>query len=321
MQLISLERAAQKLCEQRNNVFVPTTIGVKVIRERLELEQSAPVYQHVVTEKTENFISDKFAQEIPFKIIYPVGLQANEKVPVVFFVHGGQFMTGNIQTHRKLINELVNRAGVGVIFPEYSLAPEEKAPTQLKQLKELFQHLPMIVEKYPFDLTRLIVAGDDVGGGMAVSLALLMNEEQELPIYKMLLFCPVVNANFDTFSYHQYAGGYDLTREQMKWSWQQYLGLQADSLNYLFSPLQASLEQLAKLPEILIMTAEADVVRDEGEAIARKIRDAGGDVVQIRFQGITHDFMVKNMLDRTNACRLAMNIAVDWIKRNGKRRK
>ncbi|KRM96384.1 alpha beta hydrolase fold family protein [Liquorilactobacillus aquaticus DSM 21051] len=298
---------------------MPTTIGVKVIRDRLELEQSAPVYQHDVIEKSEHLVLDDALKEISFKVIYPVGLRADEKVPVVFYVHGGQFLTGNMQTHSKLIHELVSRTHVCVIFPEYSLAPEAKAPTQLKQMEALFEHLSEIAKKYPFDLSRLIMAGDDVGGGMALSLALLMHGKQNLPIYKMVLFCPIVNANFDTHSYHQYAGGYDLTREQMKWSWQQYLGEERDPLSYLFSPLQASLEQLATLPEILIMTAEADVVRDEGEAIARKIRDAGGDVVQIRFQGITHDFVVKNMLDQTNACRLAMNIAVDWIKKKAKR--
>ncbi|GAJ25474.1 hypothetical protein JCM15457_340 [Liquorilactobacillus sucicola DSM 21376 = JCM 15457] len=319
MQLISLERAARELCEQRSNVFVPTTIGVRVVRERLELEQSAPVYQHDVVQKAEQLSLDASLPDIPFKVVYPVGLQADEKVPVVFYIHGGQFLTGNIQTHRKLIDELVNRTRVAVVFPEYALAPEKKAPTQLKQLEGLFKQLPAVAKKYPLDLSRLILAGDDVGGGMAISLALLMHEKQQLPVYKIVLFCPVVNANFDNFSYHQYAGGYDLTREQMKWSWQQYLGMQEDPLNYLYSPLQASLEQLATLPEILIMTAEADVVRDEGEAIARKIRDAGGDVVQIRFQGITHDFIVKNMLDQTNACRLAMNVAVDWIMKRRKR--
>ncbi|WP_311406995.1 alpha/beta hydrolase [Liquorilactobacillus uvarum] len=319
MQLISLESAAQKLCEQRNNVFVPTTIGVKVIRERLELEQGSPVYQHDAIEKAEHLVLDGDLKGISFKVLYPVDLRPDERVPVVFYVHGGQFLTGNIQTHSKLIHELVNRTHVGVVFPEYALAPESKAPTQLRQMEALFEYLPNISKKYPFDLSRLIMAGDDVGGGMAISLAILMQEKQSLPVYKMVLFCPIVNANFDTHSYHQYAGGYDLTREQMKWSWQQYLGEEENPMSYLFSPLQASLKQLATLPEILIMTAEADVVRDEGEAIARKIRDAGGDVVQIRFQGITHDFTVKNMLDQTNACRLAMNIAVDWIKRKKKR--
>ncbi|MCC7665915.1 alpha/beta hydrolase [Liquorilactobacillus satsumensis] len=317
MQLISLEKEAKQICEQHNNSFVPTTFGVKVVRERFELEQRAVVYLHDVRYQDVTVaVPTKLGGKVPVRILYPKDLKEDEKLPVLFYVHGGQFISGNVKTHDKLIRELVSRARVAAVFVSYSLAPEVKAPVQLNQLQVVFEKLPELAKSYPFDLSRLLVGGDDVGGTFALALALMHPNSIELPrIYKMVLFCPVTNANFDTNSYHQFAGGYDLTREQMKWSWQQYLGQVQDKATFLYSPLRATFEQLRQLPETLIITAEADVVRDEGEAFARKMRDAGGNVSQIRFQGTIHDFVVKNALDETNACRLAMNVAVGWIRR------
>lgn len=312
MRLISLEKEAQEFSHKRENVFVPTTFGVKVIRERFELEQRTKVYLHEVISESKTLKIN--GSDNVVHVILPPDI-GHEKVPVLFYVHGGQFISGGITTHDKLIRELVHRAHVAVVFPEYSLAPESKAPEALSQLEQVYQSLPKLAEQFPLDLSRIMLSGDDSGGTLVTSLAYHVQQIAVHKIYKILLFCPIMNAAFDTNSYHQFAGGYDLTREQMKWSWEQYLTLNVDPLSSKISPLQADLETVGALPETLIITAEADVVRDEAESFARKMRDAGGDVTQIRFQGTIHNFMVHNALDKTNTCRLAMNTAVDWIKR------
>ena len=312
MRLISLEKEAQEFSHKRENVFVPTTFGVKVIRERFELEQRTKVYLHEVISESKTLKIN--GSDNVVHVILPPDI-GHEKVPVLFYVHGGQFISGGITTHDKLIRELVHRAHVAVVFPEYSLAPESKAPEALSQLEQVYQSLPKLAEQFPLDLSRIMLSGDDSGGTLVASLAYHEQQVAVHKIYKILLFCPIMNAAFDTNSYHQFAGGYDLTREQMKWSWEQYLTLNVDPLSSKISPLQADLETIGALPETLIITAEADVVRDEAESFARKMRDAGGDVTQIRFQGTIHNFMVHNALDKTNTCRLAMNTAVDWIKR------
>lgn len=319
MRLISLEPAAEKLCLQRENVFVPTTIGLTVLREQLEFEQQQPVYIHPVKFRDVEVALSSNLGSLPVRLYFPDNLKPNEKVPTIFYIHGGQFVTGSLFSHDKLLRELVYRTHAAAVFPQYALAPEKKAPFQLQQLAECFLRLPELSKQNPLSLKRLLLVGDDVGGGMAVSLAIeLLQKQLASPIYKLLLFYPVVNANFETSSYHQFAGGYDLTREQMKWCWQQYLATTEQKLDPHFSPLLATFAQLRQLPETLIITAEADPTRDEGEALARKLRDAGGRVAQIRFQGIIHDFVTKNQLDKTNACRLAMNIAVDWLKKRSK---
>lgn len=313
MRLISLEKEAQEFSKKRENVFVPTTFGVKVIRERFELEQRTKTYLHdaIILEKSLK-IEDEGC--INIHLVLP-NETTNEKFPIVFYVHGGQFISGSVQTHNKLIRELANRAHVAVIFPEYSLAPEAKNPEALNELKRVFANLPKLAAEFPLDLTRIILAGDDSGGALVTSLAYQLEVANCEKIYKILLLCPIMNVAFDTNSYHQFAGGYDLTREQMKWSWEQYLTADKDVKDISISPLQANFDVLKKLPETLIITAEADVVRDEAESFARKMRDAGGNVTQIRMQGTIHNFMIHNVLDETNTCRLAMNIAVDWIKK------
>lgn len=313
MSLISLEPSARRVCENANTRgFVPTMITINVIRERLALEQKSPVFLHDVKMKCESFDLGADLGQINVHFLFPSDVKEDEKLPVVFYVHGGQFISGDEQSYHKLVSELTVRSRVCLVFPEYSLAPERQAPKQLQQLLAVFRNLPNMAVKYNLDLDRLILGGDDVGGGLAVSLE-LQAEARQIKVYKMLLFYPVVNYNFDTFSYISFAGGYYLTREQMKWAWDHYLGIDTDGKQALFSPLLATQEEMSVLPETLIITAEADVVRDEGEALARKIRDAHVKTAQIRMQGTIHDFVLKNELDKTDSCRLAMNVAVDWI--------
>jgi len=125
----------------------------------------------------------------------------------------------------------------------------------------------------------------------------------------------VTNAAFDTASYHEFAEGYYLYRDGMKWFWDQYTTSEKDRAHITASPLRATTEQLRGLPDALVITDEADVLRDEGEAYAKKLLEAGVDTTSARILSITHDFVMLNALDQTNGCRAAMDLATSWINR------
>lgn len=239
-----------------------------------------------------------------------------DKLPVIFYIHGAGWVFGSAQTHDKLIRELAVRTNSVVVFPEYSRSPEAKYPTAIEQSYAVLQKLSELAESKGLDLTELAVAGDSVGGNMATVMTILTKERQGLPIQKQLLFYPVTDANFTTDSYQEFAENYFLTKEGMKWFWDQYTTDDSERSEITASPLRATSEDLADLPPALILTGEADVLRDEGEAYARKLRDVGVAVTQVRFQGMIHDFVMVNSLDQTNATRAAMLLAIQWLQQD-----
>ncbi|ENZ5658812.1 alpha/beta hydrolase [Enterococcus hirae] len=239
-----------------------------------------------------------------------------DKLPVIFYIHGAGWVFGSAQTHDKLIRELAVRTNSVVVFPEYSRSPEAKYPTAIEQSYAVLQKLSELAESKGLDLTELAVAGDSVGGNMATVMTILTKERQGLPIQKQLLFYPVTDANFTTDSYQEFAENYFLTKEGMKWFWDQYTTDDSERSEITASPLRATSEDLADLPPALILTGEADILRDEGEAYARKLRDVGVAVTQVRFQGMIHDFVMVNSLDQTNATRAAMLLATQWLQQD-----
>ena len=169
-------------------------------------------------------------------------------------------------------------------------------------------------QEYGLDAERLAVAGDSVGGNMATVITLLSRERGGPDIRLQLLFYPVTDAAFDTASYHQFAEGYHLRRDAMMWFWEQYTRHPGERNEITVSPLRAGVEQLKGLPPALIITAEADVLRDEGEAYANKLREAGVRVTAVRFQGTIHDFVMLNALAQTAATRGAIALATAWLR-------
>ena len=169
-------------------------------------------------------------------------------------------------------------------------------------------------QEHGLDGQRLAVAGDSVGGNMAAAVTLLSRERGEPDIRLQLLFYPVTDATFDTASYHQFAEGYHLRRDAMMWFWDQYTRHPGERNEITASPLRAGVAQLKRLPPALIITAEADVLRDEGEAYANKLRQAGVRVTAVRFQGTIHDFVMLNALAHTAAARGAIALATAWLR-------
>jgi acetyl esterase len=221
---------------------------------------------------------------------------------------------GNAHTHDRLVRELAVGTGAAVVFPEYALSPEARYPVAIEQNYAVARWIVTDGAAKGLDSTRLAVAGDSVGGNMAAALTLLAKQRGDLALLAQVLFYPVTDASFDTGSYHQFAEGYFLRRDGMQWFWDQYTTDPDQRAEITASPLRATLEQLRDLPPALVITGEADVLRDEGEAYANKLRQAGVPVTAVRFQGIIHDFVMLNALANTHAARAAIAQAVATLR-------
>ncbi|HKO82958.1 MAG TPA: alpha/beta hydrolase, partial [Actinomycetota bacterium] len=233
---------------------------------------------------------------------------------VIVYLHGAGWVFGNYHTHDRLIRELAVGAQAAVVFPNYSRSPEAKYPTAIQEGDAVATWVAEHGQERGLDPSRIAIAGDSVGGNMSAAVTLLANQRGGPVFRHQLLFYPVTDADFDTESYQQFATGYDLRRDAMQWSWDQDTTDPAQRAEPTASPLRADLEQLAGLPPALVITAEADVVRDEGEAYADKLRHAGVPVTADRFQAIIHDFVMLNALADTNAARGAITLATDTLR-------
>ncbi|MCY0955432.1 alpha/beta hydrolase [Streptomyces sp. H27-H5] len=250
--------------------------------------------------------------EVRTRIVRPRGLTG--PLPVILYIHGAGWVFGNAHTHDRLVRELAVGAGAAVVFPEYDLSPEARYPVAIEQNYAVARWIGREGRDKDLDGTRLAVAGDSVGGNMSAALTLMAKERGDVTVIHQVLFYPVTDAAFDTESYEQFATGYFLRREAMQWFWDQYTTDESDRARITASPVRASLDELTGLPPALIITAEADVLRDEGEAYAAKLRSAGVPVTALRVQGTIHDFVMLNALRETRAAELAIGLAVDTLR-------
>ncbi|MFD0149429.1 alpha/beta hydrolase [Streptomyces sp. NPDC055721] len=239
---------------------------------------------------------------------------ATGPLPVIVYIHGAGWVFGNAHTHDRLVRELAVGAGAAVVFPEYDRSPEHRYPVALEQSWTVARWVVEQGAAHDLDASRVAVAGDSVGGNMSAALTLLAKERGGLPLVQQVLFYPVTDASFDTGSYEQFAEGYFLRRDAMRWFWDQYTTDEGERAEITASPLRATTEQLTGLPPALVITAEADVLRDEGEAYADKLRQAGVPVAAARFQGIIHDFVMLDALRGTQAAESAITLAVETLR-------
>lgn len=313
-QRISLEPAALKLSIDSSKPPLIFQLPPDKGREILNAAQDSPVFKYPA-DITSILADTGRWGSVRLHFIKPDNLTG---IPnVIFYMHGAGWVFGNLHTHDKLVRELGARTNSVVIFPEYALSPEAKYPTAVEQCYAVLSSLQYIAARMGLSLNfnTLTVAGDSVGGNMATVMCILSKFRNGPRIHKQLLYYPVTNAYFDTLSYRQFAEGYYLYREGMMWFWDQYTTSEHDRSQITASPLRAGLKQLQGLPDAMILNGEADVLRDEGEAYAIKLREAGVDVTAVRFQAMIHDFVMLNSLDQTNACRAAMDVSTEWINR------
>lgn len=217
-----------------------------------------------------------------------------EKLPVFIFIHGGGWVLGDYPTHKRLVRDLVVESGCACVFVNYTPSPETKFPQAIHEIYAATKWVAAHGDEIDVDGNRLGIAGNSVGGNMALVTSMLAKEQKGPEIKVQILMWPVTDANFDWESYTLYGEQRFLTTPLMKWMFEQYLSDKDDRLNPHLSPVQASTEELQELPPTLIEVAENDILRDEGEALGRRLDEAGVDVTTIRFNGVIHDWGMLN---------------------------
>lgn len=308
---VVLEPAAQKFVEDTANPPYLFDLGPAKGRETVNEVQSGDIAKPAVD------IEDLTIQggptgEVSIRIVRPQN--ANGALPVILYTHGAGWVFGNAHTHDRLIRELTVGSNSAVVFTNYDLSPEVRYPVAIEQIYAVLEWISNEGASHNLKSDAIAAAGDSVGGNMTAAITLMAKDRKGPKISKQLLFYPVTDASFDTPSYHQFAEGYFLRRDGMQWFWDQYTTDPAQRAEIYASPLRANLNQLQGLPEALVITGEADVLRDEGEAYANKLREAGVPVTAVRFQGIIHDFVMLNALADTHAAKGAMLLANAWIR-------
>lgn len=252
--------------------------------------------------------------DIRLTIVRPAGIK--KTLPGFMFFHGGGWVLGDYPTHERLVRDLVAESGAVAIFVNYTPSPEAGYGLAINQAYAATRWVAAHGKEIRVDGSRLAVAGNSVGGNMAAVVSLMAKDQGGPALRSQVLLWPVTDADFDNGSYQQFADGHFLTRNMMKWFWDNYTTDQGKRKEIYASPLRATTAQLKGLPQTLIQTAEFDVLRDEGEAYGRKLDEAGVKVTTVRYKGMIHDFGLLNVLANVPAVRSAMRQAGGELKQS-----
>lgn len=262
-------------------------------------------------EESERTISQN-GYTVKIHITKPKNVKPN--APVFIFIHGGGWVLGDYPTHRRLVRDLVVQSGAVAVFPDYSPSPEAQYPTAINEIYAATEWVSKNGKEIGVDGKNLAVVGNSVGGNMTAAVVLMAKDKNGPKIKLQVLLWPVTDANFETESYNLFANGRFLTKNMMKWFWNSYLPDTSKRNEIYASPLKASLEQLKGLPTTLVQTAENDVLRDEGDAFARKLDQAGVAVTLTRYNGLIHDYGLLNPIADVPAVQTAILQAAVVIK-------
>jgi acetyl esterase/lipase len=307
---VVLEPASQEFVEATSSPPFLYELTPAEARKVLDDVQAQPIDKLPVDERWITVPAD--VGDVRVRIVTPQSVTA--MFPAILYMHGGGWVLGNAQTHDRLVRELAVGTGAAVVFVEYDRSPEARYPVAIEQGYAAAQWIMREGAANGLDPERVAVAGDSVGGGMTAALALMANERGDVRFVQQSMYYPVTDAAMDTESYEQFADGYFLAAKGMAWFWDAYcpdLGRRSEPYA---SPLRASEEQLVGLPPSFVIVDEADVLRDEGEAYAARLRGAGVEVTTVRYDGITHDFMMLNPLSNTRATRAAVGQAISILR-------
>ena len=277
-----------------------------------DAQTSVAVDYSGIEESTRTILQD--GEKVRIHIVKPI--DANPGLPVFTFIHGGGWVLGDYPTHRRLVRDLVVASGAVAVFPDYTPSPEACYPTAINQIYAATKWVSEHGDDIGVDGKNLAVVGNSVGGNMTASVVLMAHHKNGPAIKLQVMLWPVTDANFETGSYKELGEGRFLTRNMMIWFWDNYLPDKNKRKEIYASPLQASINELKGLPPALIQVAENDVLRDEGEAYARKLDEAGVSVTLTRYGGLIHDYGLLNPIAKVSAVQTALLQAAAVIRQS-----
>jgi acetyl esterase len=312
MTSFNLEQSAREFTEAIAKGPPLSGVSLADARKAVEAAQSAPIPMPDVDESWVT-LSSAFG-DFEMRIIRPPG--STGPLPVLLYLHGGGWILGSWITHDLLTRRLAVGANAAVAFVEYSRAPEAKYPAQIEQCYAAAQWITGQGAGGGFDATRIAVAGDSAGGNMSTVLALMAKRRGDVRFVHQSLYYPMTDANAEgSQSLRAFKDGPYGSAEGLRWFWSSYLPNDESRSDIFVSPLQATLSDLDGLPPALVIVDENDVLRDQGEAYANKLRDAGVPTTSVRFNGTIHDFMRLNALRDSESTRAAISLAVGALRR------
>lgn len=250
--------------------------------------------------------------EVDIRTIRPKGNA--QRLPVIMYFHGGGWVLGSKDDFDRVAREIAIDVNAAVVFVDYARAPEAKFPAGLEECFAATKYVAENDASLNLDSSRIAVAGDSAGANFAAVVARLAKERGGPAISVQVLFNPATDASSETPSMKEFAEGYFLTLESTKWFGRHYLSSGAERFDPRVSPLLAPLEQLAGLPPAVVITSEFDILRDQGEAYAAKLAEAGVAVAAVRYLGTIHGFTILNALANTPSARSAMALACEHLR-------
>lgn len=310
----AISKETKKFLTALNSGGVPLeTLSPEEAREVLiGAQKSVEVDYSGIEESEKNISQDGFS--IKLNIVRPEG--SNEKLPVFIFIHGGGWVLGDYPTHKRMVRDLVVLSGAVGVFVNYTPSPEAQYPIAVNEIYAATKWVAENGNEINVDGTKLSVVGNSVGGNMTAVTALKAIENNGPKIVSLVMFWPIVAANFETETYKQFGEDRFLTTSLMKWMYDNYTPDLAKREEIYASPLNASLELLKNFPPTLIQVAEADVLREEGEAFGRKLDEAGVEVTTVRYNGMIHDFGLLNPLAHLPQVKSLFEYAAADLKKN-----
>jgi acetyl esterase len=261
----------------------------------------------------EDGVVRSLGREISIRVIKPLGWK-NGPLPVAIFVHGGGWVVGGADTHDRLVRDIAHGAEVAVVFVDYSRSPEARYPVAIEEVYAALAWVRANGRSIAVDPTRVALVGDSAGGQIVAAVTLLGRTRGGPTADLQVLLCPATDTSFEQPSYAEFADGYFLTRAGLEWAWDQYVPDRSARSASPVAPLRAAASDLAGLPPALIITAECDILRDEGEAYARRLTASGVRVTATRYLGAIHAFTVLNPLAHTPAARAAVAQIVQTLR-------
>ena len=307
----TLEPAAQDFANATAKPPLLYELGVEGARKLLDDVQAAPIEKLYVDETWITIAASVGSVQV--RVLKPN--DADEMIPTILYMHGGGWILGNAGTHDRLVRELCVGTGAAVVFVEYDRSPEARYPVAIEQAYATARWIVAEGASMGLDSSRLAVAGDSVGGNMAAALAILAKQRGDVTFVHQSLYYPVTDAAQNTASYAEFADGPHLTAKAMAWFWDAYQPDVDKRGDITMSPLRASVDDLAGLPETYLIVDENDVLRDEGEAYARLLTEAGVRTTSARYNGTIHDFLMLNPLRETAATTAALEQAIHVLRK------